>query len=100
LAHPGGNCNGCQYLFVYGIKELRKLMLQGILNDLFPGTVVPEQDHGVLQEAVKAVMEQNDFQPEPYMITKVTQLHETMILRHGVMLVGPTGGGKSTVLSV
>jgi dynein heavy chain len=75
-------------------------MLQGILNDLFPGTVIPEKDCSVLQEAVTTVMEQNILQPEPYMITKVIQFHETMTVHHGVTLVGPTGAGKTTVLSV
>jgi dynein heavy chain len=80
--------------------KLPKLLLQGILNDLFPGTVIPEEDYGELKEAIIAVMEQNVLQLEPCMITKVIQLHETMVIRHGVMLVGPTGGGKTTILMV
>ncbi|XP_069668946.1 dynein axonemal heavy chain 6 isoform X3 [Periplaneta americana] len=75
-------------------------LFQGILNDLFPGITIPEQDYGVLQEAIVTVMEEHVLQPEPCLITKVIQLHETMIVRHGVMLVGPTGGGKTTVLQV
>lgn len=62
--------------------------------------MIPEQERGVLQEAIVTVMQQNVLQPEPSMITKVIQLHDTVLVRHGVMLVGPTGGGKTTVLRV
>lgn len=40
------------------------------------------------------------LQPETCMINKVIQLYETMIVRWGVMLVGPTGGGKTAILKV
>ena len=31
----------------------------------------------------------------PTFNTKITQLYETLVVRHGVMLVGPTGSGKT-----
>lgn len=33
-------------------------------------------------------------------IEKVRQLHSQILVRHGVMLVGPTGGGKTTVRNI
>ncbi|XP_048507335.1 dynein axonemal heavy chain 6 [Athalia rosae] len=73
-------------------------LFQGILGDLFPGVIIPEEDYGVFQKTTVKVMREAQLQPELCSIKKVIQLHETMIVRHGVMLVGPTGGGKTTVL--
>jgi dynein heavy chain len=70
------------------------------LGDLFPGIELPEQDYGKFQETIVDVMIAQALQPEMALVKKVIQFHETMIVRWGVMLVGPTGGGKSTVLNV
>lgn len=70
------------------------------MSDLFPGVELPEQDYGILQEAMEECILALDFQIVPKQIVKVIQLYETMIVRWGVMLVGPTGGGKSSVLNV
>ena len=36
----------------------------------------------------------------PAQSAKVIQLYETMVVRHGVMLVGPTGGGKTACYEI
>ncbi|XP_022919976.1 dynein axonemal heavy chain 6 [Onthophagus taurus] len=75
------------------------ILFQGILTDLFPGVELPVQDYGEFQQTIIAQMVEHNLQPEHCMIKKIIQLHETMIVRWGVMLVGPTGGGKSAILN-
>lgn len=70
------------------------------MSDLFPGVELPEEDYGVLQTAMETVITETGLQIVDKQIVKVIQLYETMIVRWGVMLVGPTGGGKTSVLNV
>ena len=73
---------------------------QAILQDLFPGVDIPDHDYGRLQTEIEDVARNKGLQVEPVQVKKVIQLYETMLVRHGVMLVGPTGGGKTTVYQV
>ena len=36
----------------------------------------------------------------PHQIEQVKQLHSQLLVRHGIMLVGPTGGGKTCVRNI
>jgi len=74
--------------------------LQAILQDLFPGVDIPEHDYGRLQEEIQNVIVARHLQVVREQVMKVIQLYETMLVRHGVMLVGPTGSGKTTVYQV
>ncbi|VCW69734.1 unnamed protein product [Gulo gulo] len=76
------------------------ILFSGIISDLFPGVQIPEHDYGILQSTIIDVMNRQNLQPEACMVKKVIQFYETMLVRHGVMLVGPTGGGKTTVYKI
>jgi dynein heavy chain len=75
-------------------------LFRSIITDLFPAVVVPFIDYGALREAIEAKLVANKLQVVPSFVTKILQLHETMIVRHGVMLVGATMVGKTSVASI
>ncbi|XP_035825271.1 dynein heavy chain 6, axonemal [Aplysia californica] len=75
-------------------------LFESILDDLFPGVVPPEPDHGALEKAISMSIRDQSLQHWPNQIDKVKQLYNQIQVRHGVMLVGPTGGGKTTVRNV
>jgi dynein heavy chain len=75
-------------------------LFRGIIQDLFPGISVPDRDFGILVDAVKASMVDKNLEVVDGFVSRVCQLSETMRIRHGVMLVGPTGGGKTKCYEV
>ena len=75
-------------------------LFENIIQDLFPGVEKPLIDYGNLFDSVKKSCEKMVLQPCKPFIEKVTQLYDTIQVRHGLMLVGPTGGGKTSVYKV
>lgn len=75
-------------------------LFEGIVNDLFPGVDVPFIDYGELQVAIEHQLRVQKLQAVPKFVKKVIQLLETMMVRHGVMLVGVTSCGKTTCSTV
>lgn len=77
-------------------------LFRGLINDLFPGLDCPRVGYKVLNDAVAVDLDERGFRPSnsdtfESQIDKVVQLYETMLTRHTTMIVGPTGGGKTTV---
>lgn len=56
------------------------------------------QAHGELEAATRSVLRKHGLQLPDSFVHKAVQLHETLGVRFGVMVVGPTGTGKSTLL--
>jgi len=84
--------------------NLSKLVAQDVplflslLADLFPGMSPPAKGSYVDEEAVLAkIVEKYGLVYHESWVLKVIQLFETTKVRHGIMLVGPSGGGKSCI---
>ncbi|KAH8862654.1 Dynein heavy chain 6, axonemal [Schistosoma japonicum] len=76
------------------------ILFTAILQDLFPGVTLPEHNYGRFLEEIETVLQDMNLQIISGQVLKVIQFYETLLVRHGVMLVGPTGGGKTTVYRV
>ena len=71
-------------------------LFENIISDLFPGVSRPVIDYGALLDQMKKSATQFNLQPIGPFTDKIIQLYDTILVRHGLMLVGPTGGGKTS----
>nr|XP_024648318.1 dynein heavy chain 1, axonemal isoform X3 [Macaca nemestrina] len=75
-------------------------LFSGIVSDLFPTIREEDTDYGILDEAIREACRKSNLKDVEGFLTKCIQLYETTVVRHGLMLVGPTGSGKSTCYRV
>jgi dynein heavy chain len=82
-------------------------LFRGITSDLFPGITLPNSDYGSLattveKECLKGIVVAPDqtykIDPVPGFMTKIVELFEMICVRWGVMVVGETGAGKSSII--
>lgn len=70
-------------------------LFQALIKDLFPAVEIPPADYGELQSQIIESISFLGLQRHSEFELKVIQLFETFNVRFGVMIVGPTGSGKS-----
>nr|XP_015207526.1 PREDICTED: dynein heavy chain 3, axonemal-like [Lepisosteus oculatus] len=75
-------------------------LFRSIIQDLFPDVRLPTPDHVLLERTIQEVAHSLALQPQAWFITKIIQIYELMLVRHGFILVGGAGGGKSSALRV
>ena len=52
------------------------------------------------QTYIEAAISHDSLEHSPSQVQKCHELYNTLLVRHGVILLGPTGGGKSSVVSI
>jgi dynein heavy chain len=70
-----------------------------ITSDLFRDTEKLETDYSMLINKITEVCDKMEILPTDIFIKKCQQLYETLLVRHGLMLVGQTFSGKSKVIA-
>ena len=85
------------------------VLFQGIISDLFPGVPEPASEYPDLEKHMLNCTLNHAWGPEgmkkarlelvfvPEFKNKMVQLYEMTVVRHGLMMVGPTGGGKTCI---
>ena len=75
-------------------------LFNGIVSDLFPNVEDQPIDYGDLLTSLNSTCKKLNLKDVPGFIHKCIQLYETTVVRHGLMLVGPTGSGKTKCYEV
>jgi len=86
--------------------NLSKLVAQDVplfltlLSDLFPAVgLTGGSQHVEMKAALEKSFASEGLISHPTWLVKVIQLYETTLVRHGIMMVGPAGVGKSRIIS-
>ncbi|XP_072503821.1 dynein axonemal heavy chain 14 [Notamacropus eugenii] len=75
-------------------------LFESILGDIFPRVTVPDVKQPNLEKAINMATQQLDLQLWLSQKRKVIEFHNQVQACIGVMLVGPTGGGKTTIRKI
>ena len=70
-------------------------LFNGIIKDLFPTVHIPNIPYGQLELQIRDVLKKQKLKDPPDYVKKIIQVFETLLVRHGLMVVGETGTGKS-----
>lgn len=71
-------------------------LFEGIYKDLFPGVEIPEPARDDIKRHLKIKIKEKRLQGTTWFVEKVLQIYEMMLVRHGLMIVGDSMGGKTT----
>jgi dynein heavy chain len=71
-----------------------------LIKDIFPKQLnIPTKTYKSVETAIKAHLNSMNLLNKPQFFIKIIQLYETAQVRHGFMLVGAAGCGKTTIMN-
>ncbi|KAL0238939.1 hypothetical protein PCE1_004630 [Barthelona sp. PCE] len=76
------------------------LLFENIVSDLFPSIDSYESDYSWFIPAIEQASRDLGLVPNEVFVTKILQMYETILIRHGAMVVGLALSGKSSVMKV
>ncbi|XP_018322727.1 dynein heavy chain 3, axonemal isoform X2 [Agrilus planipennis] len=71
-------------------------LFEGIYSDLFPGVELPKFERDDLLRHLGKVLEDKNLQATQWFMGKCLEIYEMILVRHGLMVVGETLGGKTS----
>jgi dynein heavy chain len=72
-----------------------------LLADLFPALTAPaDSSYPDIEAQISIAIQHHNLVEHRPWVKKVIQLYETTLVRHGIMLVGPSGGGKTQIFAI
>ena len=75
-------------------------LFNAIVLDLFPTTKLTEEHDESVHDAAVDSCKQRHLEPSKEFLQTLANLHKTVQIRHGVMVVGCSGSGKSSLVDV
>lgn len=69
-----------------------------LIEDVFPRRQIEKATQTDVSSALERVCRERGLEAHGPWIEKCLQLYENTVVRHGIMVVGPPGSGKSTAI--
>ena len=74
-------------------------VFKSLLADIFPGAEPDASKHTAIEAAITAASSAAGLTMTEAFMLKCLQIYDTKLVRHGIMVVGPAGSGKSACMA-